>query len=219
MALKWSDLDFAIQVCFAEAWEAYCAGSIPIGAAVLDAEGRLLSRGRNRIDEDQAPPGLVYGQQLAHAELNALVVLRETREVLHGCTLYTLVEPCPLCLGAIYMSSVRRVVYACRDAYAGSVNLLGTTAYLSLKPVTVEYLGQSELEVMIQGMTMEHHFQSGMPKAGRYFETQMQSCPKGVKLAIYVEEKRILTELKLRKAPVDAVFARLGSESEGMNYG
>lgn len=216
--MKWSDLDFPFQVCFTEAWEAYCAGSIPIGAAVLDAHGRLLSQGRNRVDEDKAPPGVVFGQQLAHAELNALIVLRESRDVLHGCTLYTLVEPCPLCMGAIYMSSVRRVVFACRDAWAGSVNLLGSTPYLSLKPVTAEYLGQPVLEAIIRGMTMEHNFQSGMPKEGRFFQAQMKICPQGVKLAVHLEESRILTDLKLRKASAEAVFDRLCIEAEGMKH-
>jgi tRNA(adenine34) deaminase len=55
------------------AWEAYRAGSLPIGAVVADMDGRLLSSGRNRIHERSGPPGAVHGRKLAHAELNALL--------------------------------------------------------------------------------------------------------------------------------------------------
>jgi hypothetical protein len=48
-------------------WEAYRAGSLPIGAVVADAEGCLFSAGRNRIHEHTGPPGTVFGRKLAHA--------------------------------------------------------------------------------------------------------------------------------------------------------
>lgn len=136
MALKWSDLSFAWQVCLEEAWAAYCVGSLPIGAALLDEQGRLLLRERNHI-ADPAPFGRVGNSQLAHAELNVLLQLNRAEIVPHSCTLYSILEPCPLCMGAFYMSGVRALVYAARDPYAGSTNLLGKTEYLSRKPIRV----------------------------------------------------------------------------------
>ena len=53
----------------------------------------------------------------------------------HNYALYTTVEPCPLCMGAIYMAGVRQIYFASDDAYAGSTNLLGKTWYLGYKPV------------------------------------------------------------------------------------
>lgn len=50
------------------AWEAYCNGTIPIGAVVADAEGNILSRGRNRILDASAPDGQIYNDMLAHVE-------------------------------------------------------------------------------------------------------------------------------------------------------
>ena len=55
-----------------EAWEAYKAGSVPIGAVIVDAEGHILTRGRSRRFERAGEPGTVFGNPLAHAELNAL---------------------------------------------------------------------------------------------------------------------------------------------------
>jgi len=47
---EWDRLSLPWQACLEEAWSAYCASTIPIGAVVVDADGRILSRGRNRID-------------------------------------------------------------------------------------------------------------------------------------------------------------------------
>ena len=44
-----------------------------------------------------------------------------------ACIVYTTTEPCPLCMGALYMSGVRGLRFTSRDPWAGSANLLGTT--------------------------------------------------------------------------------------------
>lgn len=48
------DLDERWRAVLELAWEAYLAGTIPVGAVVADADGRVVARGRNRIFE---PPG------------------------------------------------------------------------------------------------------------------------------------------------------------------
>jgi tRNA(adenine34) deaminase len=134
-ALRWTDLDLPWQACWEEGCLAWLAGSLFIGAVVTDAGGRVVARGRNHIHDVNAPAYQVSANQLAHAELNALLELRSKPADVHSHHIYTLVEPCPLCLGAIYMSGVRAIHYASRDPYAGSTNLLGTTPYLAFKPV------------------------------------------------------------------------------------
>jgi len=136
LELKWCELSPARQASLEEAWIACCQGSVPVGAVVVDAAGKIISRGRNRIHELEVPSGRAYGSQLAHAELNAPLALDRDLADVHSCAIYISLEPCPLCLGAIYMSGVRTIFYAAEDAYAGSANLLGTTPYLTRKPVT-----------------------------------------------------------------------------------
>ena len=86
--LMWDSLAPVWQACLEEAWLAYCAGSVPIGAAVADAHGLVIGRGRNRIMDQSAPPPTpleddrlvnraVFHHDLAHAELNALLSLRD----------------------------------------------------------------------------------------------------------------------------------------------
>lgn len=81
------------------------AGGGPFGAVVV-REGRLVSRGQNRVTRDLDPT--------AHAEV---VAIREACLVLGdfalaGCTLYTSCEPCPLCVSSALWARVDRVVYA-----------------------------------------------------------------------------------------------------------
>jgi tRNA(adenine34) deaminase len=87
------------------------AGQLPIGA-VLVLDGQVVSRGRNRYLERRS--------QLAHAELEALVEGGEAVFSRHDdCILYSTVEPCPMCLGALVMADVPQVVFAAHDANAG----------------------------------------------------------------------------------------------------
>jgi tRNA(Arg) A34 adenosine deaminase TadA len=81
-------------------------GGGPFGAVVTD-NGEIISRSYNRVVLNSDPT--------AHAEILAI---REAASFLgshdlSNCTLYTSCEPCPMCLGAIYWSGIKKVVYAC----------------------------------------------------------------------------------------------------------
>jgi tRNA(adenine34) deaminase len=151
----WDKLSIPWQEAITLAWQAYCADTIPIGAVVADADGKIVSRGRNRVYEKTAPPKQIHDDMLAHAEINALLGLEYDDEQRHSFAIFTTMEPCPLCMGAIYMSSVRTVHYAARDPYAGSTNLLGTTPYLSRKNIRVVQPFNSEVENMLTAIMVE----------------------------------------------------------------
>jgi tRNA(Arg) A34 adenosine deaminase TadA len=137
LELKWSELSLPWQACWEEGWAALRAGSRFIGAVVTRPDGQIVTRGRNHIHDNDAPAHQVCANQLAHAELNALVGLSPRPAEVNSDHIYTLLEPCPLCMGAIYMSGVHNLHYAARDPWSGSTNLLGTTPYLSYKPILV----------------------------------------------------------------------------------
>src|SRR5579871_1790776 len=102
----WHQLAPAWQACLAEAWAAYCAGSLPIGAVVVSSDGAIVGRGRNRIFESSPVHSRateVAGSRLAHAEINALLSVDHAALSLRECVLYTTLEPCALCVGAIRM--------------------------------------------------------------------------------------------------------------------
>lgn len=107
-------------------------GSLPDRLArhrggVTDAAGHILSRGRNRVPAGNSLEKSVNHNDLSNAELNALLALDSRRIDRRSCVLYTTTEPCPLCLGAFYMSGLRNLHYASRDPYAGNRRLLAAS--------------------------------------------------------------------------------------------
>ena len=97
--------------------EARCAGQadeVPIGAVVV-VDGEIVGRGRNR------PIGSV--DPTAHAEIDALraaaTYLGNYR--LPGAFLYTTVEPCLMCTGALLHARVARLVYGTAEPKTGAV--------------------------------------------------------------------------------------------------
>lgn len=121
MDLDVSSLDAAWRATYELAWEAWRAGTIPIGAVVTDRDGTVIAKGRNRIFEQHAPAGQVAGTWVAHAEVNALLQLPAGQHAGLGVTSTT--EPCLMCAGAITMSLRGRVVvrYAVDDPIAGGI--------------------------------------------------------------------------------------------------
>jgi tRNA(adenine34) deaminase len=121
-------LEGAWRECFELAWEAFRAGTIPVGAVVADESGTIVARGRNRIFETSAPRGQLAGTYIAHAELNALAGLpapptREGSGPYDRHTLYTTLEPCALCVGAALMIMIGELRFASRDHYGGGAAL------------------------------------------------------------------------------------------------
>ena len=98
-----------------EARLAVAHDDVPVGAVVVDADGRIVGRGHNRREVD--------GDPTAHAEV---VAIREAATTLggwrlDGCTLLVTLEPCTMCAGAIVQSRIATLVYGADDAKAGAV--------------------------------------------------------------------------------------------------
>ena len=119
----WRELEPAWRAAFELAWEAFGAGTIPVGAVVTDADGTVIAHGRNRMFDTSASAGQIFGTRVAHAEINALVGLGVERRYF-DCTLWTTLEPCAQCVGAAWLSTIGRVTYAATDVYGGASKLI-----------------------------------------------------------------------------------------------
>ena len=102
-----------------EARKAFSFGEVPVGAVVVK-NGEVVARAFNRKEFLQDPT--------AHAEL--LAIREASRKLrswrLSGCCLYSTLEPCVMCCGAIIQSRLDRVVYAVADPKFGAVESLFT---------------------------------------------------------------------------------------------
>lgn len=105
----------AIALALAEAQEAGARGEVPVGAVLVSGEGEILARSGNRILEKKDPT--------AHAEMEVIraAAHRIANERLTGTTLYVSLEPCAMCVGAIAMARIARVVFAAEDPKGGAV--------------------------------------------------------------------------------------------------
>jgi tRNA(Arg) A34 adenosine deaminase TadA len=221
--LKWSDLQPLWQSCLEEAWQAFLHGTVPIGAVIANANGEILARGRNHIYDDSQLPGQVSRNQLAHAELNALLHFDRIAHDPHTSSIYTSLEPCPLCMGAIYMMGIRHVHYAARDNFAGSTNLLGVTPYLSKKDVRVYGPLHRDVEGAVIALQVLFGLQrTDLPfnsRASEVFAAWEQTCPEGVALGRRLYQRDIYNGLR-QNAPTakegfDLFFAELDSGLAG----
>ncbi len=92
--------------------QSFARGEVPVGAVVV-RNGEVIGRGHNQREGTK--------DATSHAEVLAIREACETLGTwrLGDCTLYVTMEPCPMCAGAVVNSRLGRVVYGCRDAYAG----------------------------------------------------------------------------------------------------
>ena len=162
----WNDIEQGFQIAFSEAWEAYKNNTIPIGVAILDTEGDVMATGRNQVSADG--DGLLKYHQIAHAEINAILKLSEIKDEnihknIRTYTLYSTMEPCPLCFGAVVMGSIRNVKYAARDNWAGATSLNESIDYIKNKNITVSG-PYAELEMVPIAMQTYYELQACNPR-------------------------------------------------------
>jgi tRNA(adenine34) deaminase len=102
-----------MELALEEAEAAYAEGECPVGAVVV-LDGRLVGRGRNRVEALQDPT--------AHAEILAIGAAAEGLESwrLERTTLYVTLEPCAMCAGAAVLARVGEIVYGAADPKSGA---------------------------------------------------------------------------------------------------
>ena len=88
---------------------------VPVGACVVSGTGELLAVAGNRTRTDCDPT--------AHAEVVALRAAAQKvgNYRLTDAAVYSTIEPCAMCAGALVQARVERLVYGARDERAGAV--------------------------------------------------------------------------------------------------
>lgn len=111
-----SDIDF-MREAIKEAILSENEGNLPVGTVIV-LNGQIISRGRNKIFQPEFHP-------LAHAEIEAIRNLDKAHLEAQSksMTLYTTCEPCVMCVGAIIIHRLGRVVFGARDINRGACYL------------------------------------------------------------------------------------------------
>lgn len=102
-----------MRLALAQAARAQQLGEVPVGAVLVSAQGELLATGFNRTIIDHDPT--------AHAEIMALRAgARQVQNYrLPGASLYVTLEPCAMCLGAMFHARLAHVIFGALDPKTG----------------------------------------------------------------------------------------------------
>ncbi|MGB8857698.1 MAG: deaminase [Ilumatobacteraceae bacterium] len=130
------------------AWDSFRAGSLGIGA-VITLDGSTVVTGRNRLMETDPGDDVLAGTSVAHAEMNALAKLRWREHRGAELHLWTTLEPCLQCLGAIRLSEVTHVhVLAPDPIFRGIEEVRHLSPFLSARWPALEHREVDEWAVL-----------------------------------------------------------------------
>ena len=128
------DDNFFMKQALIEAQKAYESDEVPVGAVVV-VDQKIIARAHNLTER--------LTDVTAHAEMQAITSAASflNGKYLKGCTIYVTLEPCVMCLGALYWSQLSRIVFGASDPKRGFLQ-----ANLSPHPKTTVEKGVMEKE-------------------------------------------------------------------------
>ncbi|KYC85294.1 nucleoside deaminase [Heyndrickxia sporothermodurans] len=128
---------YFLEMALREAEKALIENTYPIGAVIVDENNNLIAKGRNRVHTQQ--------DTTAHAEVDAI---RNAGHAIFNAkvkgekfTIYSTLEPCPMCTGAILFAKIKRVVWLLNDD-------LGFGGYKKIKDSNVFEKKFKEIELI-----------------------------------------------------------------------
>jgi tRNA(adenine34) deaminase len=110
-------------------------GNLPVGA-VISLDGEVVAEGRSAI-------WVPRFDATRHAEIEALrAVPPEVWETAENLSLYTTLEPCLMCFGAILLHGIGRIVYGSSDSYGGASKVMSSLPpYFQARMENTQWLG------------------------------------------------------------------------------
>ncbi|RBO98372.1 tRNA(adenine34) deaminase [Rossellomorea aquimaris] len=152
---------YFLELALEEAEKALNENTYPVGAIIVDENQNIISRGRNRVHPEQ--------DSTAHAEIDAI---RNAGQSIFNAkvnrekfTLYTSLEPCPMCTGGILFANIKKVVWLLNDdvGFGGYKKINDTKIYErkfhEIESIEEPYgdLKQKQMELMSKWLTNPNH--------------------------------------------------------------
>lgn len=144
--LKFRELSPEWRRLFELSYLSFTEGNAPIAALLKNENNEIIAEGRNQF----ITGGVFRNIKMAHAEMQCLEKLNPslTKDE-HACTLYTALEPCPMCMGTIVMSGIRTVKIATRDNCGGATDICRKNDYIASKKIKLLFEDGNLGEVFI----------------------------------------------------------------------
>ena len=130
------DDNYFMKQALIEAQKAFEADEVPVGA-VITKDNKIIARAHNLTQR--------LNDVTAHAEMQVITSAANylNGKYLSGCTLYVTLEPCVMCIGAIYWARLSRIVFAAGDPKRGFQR-----AHINLHPKSSVSSGIMESEAV-----------------------------------------------------------------------
>lgn len=135
------------------AHKAYEQDEVPVGAILVDGNEEIVASSWNQVEQKQ--------NQAAHAEMTVLqeAAKKLGRWRLDDCTLYVSLEPCLMCLGALYLFRIKRLVYGAKSPLFGAVSdsldredIFGVYKNITLE---IDFIFCAESQILLQNFFKE----------------------------------------------------------------
>lgn len=104
---------FGMNFAIAQAQKSFQENEVPIGAVIVDKHGKIIAQAYNQVEKKKT--------QLAHAELQVLAKASKKMKQwrLNDLTIYVTLQPCVMCMGALILSRIGRIVYGAKSPLFG----------------------------------------------------------------------------------------------------
>lgn len=137
--------EYFIKLAINEAKKASKYGDVPVGAVIVK-KNEVISKAYNKKEKKQS--------SIRHAEIEAIEKACRKLKTWHldDCILYTNMEPCLMCAGAILQSRIKKVVYSINNpkfGYVGSIENILNLSDNNHKVEVVKGISAEESKMLI----------------------------------------------------------------------
>ena len=207
--MEWKNIDKGWKAAFGKAWEAFNENMVPIGCVIQNESDETLVSGINTIFSKESKNMTLYNNQLAHAEINTILLLDEFHQKnVRKYTLYATLEPCILCFGAIVMGNIRFVKFAARDKYGGATSINETHEYTRSKNIQIE--GPFEQLEYLQICLFSYYELKNNPEKCEILLSDFEKdCYKGVLIAREFFQNKTLDKYEKEGKNIEYVYNKI----------
>ena len=137
-----NDKEYFMKEALKEAKNAYKKLEVPVGVVIVK-DNEIIARGYNQKEMKNNP--------IKHAEI--IAIKKACRKLknwhLDECTLYTTLEPCIMCIGAITQARIKKIIYISENSKFGFTNYFKNNKITNHKLIIEKYPNNKEYEEIL----------------------------------------------------------------------